>query len=78
MLIAYIVLYQNYILILILILKYLYFQSNSNQFLTYRTTIPPINNQNPTDQNCRKIQKNLQIESKPQYPTRHETREEFL
>lgn len=56
----------------------LYFQSNSNQFLTYRPTIAPINNQNQIDQSCRNIQKNLQIESKPQYPTRHETREEFL
>ncbi|XP_025209187.1 probable E3 ubiquitin-protein ligase HECTD2 [Melanaphis sacchari] len=52
---------------------------NSNHFLTYnRTNIPSINNENQTDQGCRKVQKNLQIESKPQYPTRHETREEFL
>lgn len=54
------------------------FQEKSNQFLTYRPTLTSINSHNPIDQNCRKIQKNLQVESKPQYPTRHETREEFL
>jgi len=59
-------------------IQFFYFQEKSNQFLTYRTTINPINSQNPIDQNCRNIQKNLQTEFKPQYPTRHETREEFL
>lgn len=69
---------------IIVILKYnrigllFYFQEKSNQFLSYRSTVATINSQNPIDQNCRNIQKNLHVESKPQYPTRHETREEFL
>ncbi|XP_025415206.1 probable E3 ubiquitin-protein ligase HECTD2 [Sipha flava] len=50
----------------------------SNQFLTYRPTITSINSQDPIDQSCRNIKINLQIESKPKYPIRHETREEFL
>jgi hypothetical protein len=56
----------------------IYFQEKSNQFLTYRPTITSINSQDPIDQSCRNIKINLQIESKPKYPIRHETREEFL
>ncbi|XP_050546216.1 probable E3 ubiquitin-protein ligase HECTD2 isoform X2 [Daktulosphaira vitifoliae] len=51
---------------------------NSNQFVAHRSDIATITNNNLVINESRNLKKKLQVEIKPQYPTRHETREDLL